>query len=316
MYITAIGHYLPSYRLANDYFLNINGLTDEWIYERTGIKTRTRADGEDNTNTMGIKAVRNMQERYKLDLSDVDLIIGATYTPVDTVATLAHVVQREFNIQNAKALSVSTACSSFMNSIEIAHSFFISGKASKAIVLDSEHNSFYGDENDPKAGHLWGDGAAATLLCKEKMGEDNPEIIDIDTQGLAHIGKGPEAVYLRPAGEGLVMPDGRDVFIHACTFMAKELVDMSERNKIKLEDIDYFVPHQANVRIINHIANELNIPREKVITHIEEHGNTGSASTLIGLSMAREMNQIRKNSLMAFTVFGGGYSSGSMLLKF
>jgi len=98
--------------------------------------------------------------------------------------------------------------------------------------------------------------------------------------------------------------------------MAKELLDMTERNSIELEDIDYFVPHQANVRIINHIASELKIPREKVITHIEEHGNTGSASTLIGLSMAREMNHIRKNSLMAFTVFGGGYSSGSMLLKF
>ena len=316
MYITAIGHYLPGYRVPNEYFLKINGLTDEWIYERTGIKTRTRAKSEDNTNTMGIKAVRNMQERYKLDLSDVDLIIGATYTPVDTVATLAHVIQKEFNIQNAKGMSVTTACSLFLNAIEIAHAFFVSGKATKAIVLDSEHNSYYGNETDPKAGHLWGDGAAATLVCKEKSAEDNPEIIDIRTSGLAHVGKGPEAVYLRPADEGLVMPDGRDVFIHACTYMAKELVEISKANNISLDDLDYVVPHQANVRIINHIAKELNIPEEKVITHIEEHGNTGSASTLIGLSMAREMNQIRKGSLMAFTVFGGGYSAGSMLLRF
>ncbi|MEE4115559.1 MAG: ketoacyl-ACP synthase III [Marinilabiliaceae bacterium] len=316
MYITAIGHYLPDYRVPNDYFLNINGLTDDWIYERTGIKTRTRANGEDNTNTMGIKAVQNMKDRYKLDLSDVDLIIGATYTPVDTVATLAHVIQKEFDIRNARVLSVSTACSSFLNAIEIARSFFISGIASKAIVLDSEHNSFYGNETDPKAGHLWGDGSAATLICKERTDEDNPEIVDIQTKGLAHVGKGPEAVYLRPADVGLVMPDGRDVFINACTYMASELVEITSRNNLAIEDLDYVVPHQANVRIINHIAKELSIPKEKVITHIEEHGNTGSASTLIGLSMAREMNHIKKGSLMAFTVFGGGYSAGSMLLKF
>lgn len=316
MYISAIGHYLPGYRVPNEYFLKINGLTDEWIYERTGIKTRTRARGNDNTNTMGIKAVRNLKERYGADLSDVDLIVGATYTPVDTVATLAHVVQREFNIRNAKALSVSTACSSFLNAIEIAHSFFISGKATKAIVLDSEHNSFYGNESDPKAGHLWGDGSAATLVTKDRTDASNPEIIDIQTHGLGHIGKGPEAVYLRPADEGLVMPDGRDVFIHACTFMADELKEICEKNNIALGDIDYVVPHQANIRIINHIARELGIPEEKIITHIEEHGNTGSASTLIGLSMARELNLIRKGSLMAFTVFGGGYSSGSMLIRF
>jgi 3-oxoacyl-[acyl-carrier-protein] synthase-3 len=316
MYISAIGHYLPNHRVPNEYFLKINGLTDEWIYERTGIKTRSRAKGSDNTNSMGIKAVQNMVDRYGVDLSDVDLIVGATYTPVDTVATLAHVVQREFDIKNAIVLSVSTACSSFLNAMEIAHSFFISGKASKAIVFDSEHNSFYGNETDPKAGHLWGDGAAATLVCKEKSDPANPKIVDIMTHGLAHIGKGPEAVYLRPADVGLVMPDGRDVFIHACTYMAKELEDIAQKNGISLDDIDYVVPHQANLRIIKHISNELGIPEEKIITHIEEHGNTGSASTLIGLSMARELDLIREGSLMAFTVFGGGYSSGSMLLQF
>jgi len=316
MYITAIGHYLPKYRVANDYFLNINGLTDEWIYERTGIKTRTRANGEDDTNTMGVKAVRNMKERYNLDLSDVDLIIGATYTPVDTVATLAHVVQKEFDIKNAIVLSVSTACSSFLNAIEIAHSFFLSGKATKAIVLDSEHNSRFGSEEDPKAGHLWGDGAAATLICKTFHGRNNPEIVDIQTKGLAHVGKGPEGVYLRPADEGLMMPDGRDVFINACTYMAEELKEITGKNNIDIDELDFVVPHQANVRIINHIAKELNIPKEKLITHIEEHGNTGSASTLIGLSIARQADQIPQGSLMAFTVFGGGYSAGSMLLRF
>lgn len=316
MYISAIGHYVPKHRVPNGYFLKINGLTDEWIYERTGIKTRARAEGEEDTNSMGIKAVQNLVERYSPDLSDVDLIIGATYTPVDTVATLAHVIQREFDIRNAKSLSVTTACSSFLNAIEIAHSFFISGKATKALVLDSEHNSFYGDENDPKTGHLWGDGAAVVLLTKEKGSDNQPRILDINTKGLGHVGKGPEAVYLRPAGEGLVMPDGKDVFIHACTYMASELIELAGNNNITLDEIDYVVPHQANIRIINHIAKALDIDEEKIITHIEEHGNTGSASTLIGLSMAWEVDLIRKGSLMAFTVFGGGYSAGSMLLRF
>ena len=117
MFIDSIGHYVPSDFISNDYFQNINGLSDEWIYTRTGIKTRRKASEKETANSMGVAAVKNCLENFKGDLDKVDLIIGASYTPYDTVGTLAHVIQREFSIKNAKAVFVSSACSSLINAI-------------------------------------------------------------------------------------------------------------------------------------------------------------------------------------------------------
>ncbi len=314
MYINAIGHYLPKEIIPNNYFLKMNGLDDAWITKRTGIKTRVRTSENENTNTMAASAVGVMKENYNCDLSDVDLIVGATYSPYDTVMSLAHNVQRQYNIENAKVVSVSAACSSFINALEVAEGYFASGKATKAIVVVSEHNSAYSNDICSKSGHLWGDGAACVLLSSEKVGEKDPHIEDIITQGLGHIGQADVSVYLRPAKGKLEMPIGRDVFIYACTYMSKAIEIIAKQNNLPIDDIDYVIPHQANFRIMKNVANSLNIPEEKIIVNVTDLGNTGSASTLIALS--QNYDKMKADDNVVFTVFGGGYSMGGLLLKF
>lgn len=314
MFIDAIGHYLPEKLVSNDYFLNVNGLTDEWIYTRTGIKTRTKASEKETTNSMGIKAVNAAIDKLPYSIKDIDLIIGASYTPYDTVGTLAHTIQREFNIENAKSVYISSACSSVINALEIVEGYFASGKSEHALVVASEQNSLYSDDTNEKSGHLWGDGAACLFISKTPMNEGQASIKDIYTQGLGHIGRGVEGVFLHPTNGGLLMPYGKDVFVHACNYMIDALEIVLKRNEMDVNELDYIIPHQANIRIIDHIAKSLEISNDKMLTNIEELGNTGCASTLITLS--QNMDKMKPGTKVGVTVFGGGYSCGSLLVQF
>ncbi|OPY79352.1 MAG: 3-oxoacyl-(acyl-carrier-protein) synthase 3 [Syntrophorhabdus sp. PtaU1.Bin153] len=313
MYINTASHYLPELIIPNQYYTTLNGLTDEWIYRRSGIRNRTKASASENTNTMGIEAVRAAIQGLPYPVREVDLIVGATYTPYDTVGTLAHAVQSHFDIRGARAVSVSSACSSFINAVEIVEGYFATNKATKAIVVASEHNSAYSDDKDEQSGHLWGDAAGAVFISKERLSAGDIEILDVNTSGLAHIGKGVEGVYLRPNGGGLRMPYGRDVFVYASKYMASEVVDILKKNGFTADDVDYLIPHQANSRIIDNVAESLGLRNGQLITNIEETGNTGCASTLIAFS--QNWNRFQKDQLIVFTVFGGGYSSGAMLMR-
>ena len=313
MYINATSHYLPEMIIPNQYYTRLNGLTDEWIFQRSGIRNRLKAGSEENTNTMSIEAVKLAVHKLPYPITDVDLVVGATYTPYDTVGTLAHAVQAHFRIPKARVVSISSACSSFLNAMEIVEGYFDTNKATKAIVVASEHNTAYSDDMDEQSGHLWGDGAGAAFVSKERISDDDMEVLDLSTSALAHIGKGTGGVYLRPAHDGLRMPYGRDIFVHASKYMVSEVRGILERNNLKPADIGHLVPHQANSRIINNVAEALDLRSEQLIMNIEDTGNTGCASTVIALSQHWEA--FRKNELIAVTVFGGGYSSGAMLLR-
>lgn len=313
MYIHCIGHYVPVDVVNNEYFSRMNGMTEEDIFKKSGIRERRKAAEQENTNTMAIAAVENMVKTMKIPLSEIDLIVAATYTPWDTVVTPAHAIQRKYRIRKARAFFVSSACSSFVSAVEIVEGYFNSGKANKALVVVSEHNTAFNDENNKLSGFLWGDGAAAMIISRERLTEQDAEIIDITAEGLAHISKGPEAVYCRINGEKIQMPDGKDVFVNASKYMTKDTIDILERNNYGLENLDYFIPHQANIRIINKVRSDLNMLNGKLLTNIEYLGNTGCAGCAIGLS--ENWNKFRKGDLIAISVFGGGYSSGSMLIR-
>lgn len=141
LYINKISHYVPEEIVPNSYFKDINGLDDEWIFSRTGIKSRRKAGKDENTNTMAIKAVDKAVNDLPYPIETADLIVAATYSPYDTVATIAHMVQRRYHIENAKCVSVSSACSSFINAMEVVEGYFATGKAHRAIVIASEHNT-------------------------------------------------------------------------------------------------------------------------------------------------------------------------------
>lgn len=313
MYINSTGYYIPETRVANEHFLNVNGLTSDWIVQRTGIHTRSKATGAECCDYMGLKAVENALEGLPYDVRDVDLIVGAYYSVYDSVATLAHVVQREYEIAGAKAVYVSAACSSFINGLEVIEGYFASGKATKALLVCSEHNTYYSNEDDPKSGHLWGDAAVAYFVSKERMSPDDIKITDVYTEGLGHVGKGPAGVKLRPHEDGITMPDGRDVFIHACRYMIHAIDNAVKGAGMTRNDIDKIICHQANKRIVAQVAHQLERPMEDFINNIEELGNTGSASA--PLVLAQKRGELAKGMKVAVTVFGGGYSCGCFLAE-
>lgn len=314
MYINATGYYIPTERVDNAHFLPINGLTDEWIVKRTGIHTRSRAAADENQNSMAIAAVRDALKNLPYDIKDVDLIVSAAYSAYDTVATVAHETQKEFDIDGAKALYVSSACSSFVNGLEVVEGYFAMGKAKRALLICSEHNTYYANETDVKCGHLWGDAAVAFFLSVEPCGEDEPEIKAIYTSGLGNVSKGPEGVKLRPKEDGITMPDGRDVFIHACRYMINALDEAGKMaGGIKTPELDYIICHQANLRIVANVAHQLELPDERFLNNIGELGNTGSAGA--PLVFAQHRADFRKGQTVGVTVFGGGYSCGAFIAK-
>lgn len=313
MYINSIGSYVPEGRVHNDYFKDVNGLTNDWIIQRTGIVTRSKAAEGENTDSMGLAAVQNALTHLPYPITEVDLIVAASYSVYDTVATVAHVVQQRFKVSGAKALYLSAACSSFINGMEVIEGYFASGKASKALLVCSEHNTYYSNESDPKCGHLWGDGAVAYFVSKERVSPDDIEVLDIYTMGLGDIGKGPGGVKLRPKEDGITMPDGRDVFIHACKYMVSSLNKGLENTGLSVDDLKHIICHQANKRIVVQVAHQLDQEFSKFLNNIEELGNTGSASA--PLVFAQNRDKFTKGDIVALIVFGGGYSCGSMILK-
>lgn len=310
MFIHQVAHYLPSHRINNAHFEAINGLTSDWITERTGMYERRRAAEDENTNTMAIAVTKLLQD--KVDLSDVDLIIAGSYTFYDMIVTPAHAVQRYLQLDGIPVVGITSACSSYLNAAEIVQGYFALGKSTKALVILSEQNSLYHNESDPKAGHLWGDGAAAILFTKEKLSDRALRVEDISTAGAANVSKGTEGVMLKPAHGGIDMPFGKDVFINACTYMASQTRLILERNGKTLDNLSYLVPHQANLRISKNVIQSLGLPEERVFSNVQYLGNTGSAGCAIALS--EHWEEYKSGDVLVVVVFGGGYSYGAMLL--
>ena len=313
MYINAIGYYIPEGRVDNEYFLNINGLTSEWIEQRTGIRTRSRVSEGENVDSMAQEAIDSIIDRLPYDIKDVDLIVAASYSVYDTVATTAHIVQRNYGIEGAKAVYASSACSSFINGMEIIEGYFASGKCKKAMLICAEQNSYYSNDSDPKSGHLWGDAAVVYFVSKDRVSDSDIKIEEIYTEGLGHLGKGPDGVKLRPKVDGITMPDGRDVFMYACKYMIHALEKAMANNGSTVEDMKYLITHQANKRIVAQVAHRLGMPMERFLNNIEELGNTGSASA--PLVFAQNLDKFEKGDKTALVVFGGGYSCGCLILK-
>ncbi|MDR1415548.1 MAG: ketoacyl-ACP synthase III [Odoribacteraceae bacterium] len=314
MYINGIAHHVPGERVPNSYFKAVNGLEDEWIFSRTGIKTRSKAGASENTNTMALEAAKRLQERLPYPLATVDLIVTGTYSPFDTVATASHVAQRYFRAGEARCLTVSSACSSLINALEIAECYFAAGKATRALVMASEHNTAYCRESCPQSGHLWGDGAIAIAISDRPAGDGNARLSSIYTRGLGHVGKADTAVHLRPQHGGIAMPEGRDVFLNACHYMIDALDRVAAARGKTIADLAFIAPHQANMRIINAIAKQIDFPVDRVLANIETLGNTGCPSC--GIALSQNLHRVKGGDLVGLTVFGGGYSCGAALLEF
>jgi len=259
------------------------------------------------------EAVKKALPYLPYNICDIDLIIFASYTPSDTIATTGHYIQREYNITNAKVFYISSACSSAINAMEIIRAFFTTELASKALLICADRNSSYSDDSDCMSGHLWGDGATAYFFSSNTHSGKEPQVIDIITQGLGHIGRGLQGVFLEPNNGGLKMPNGKDVFMQACTYIAQNTKDILDWSGYTLDDLTLFIGHQANMRILKNVVNQLGITEDKLLSNIEDLGNTGSASTL--LVFAQNQANFLPGDLICLSVFGGGYSAGACLIK-
>jgi len=296
----------------NEYFSKLTGRPTEWFEQRTGIRQRHRAAADENTNTMAISAVQNLLTTAPDALADVDLIVGASYTPWDTIGTIAHVLQRQFAIHRAKAIFISTACSSFIDAIELVAACLKSGRAKKALVVAAEHNSLYSSDADEKSGHLWGDGAAAVVIGSAPIGQAM-NIVDVGAYGLADLGHGPDGIQMTPQAGGLVMRYGKDIFMHACREMVAATRWILERNRVSLSDLRLVVPHQANQRIIKCVVEHLGLSDDRVAMIIGETGNTGCAS--VAITYHRFWQSVAPGEFALLVTFGGGYSAGAALLN-
>lgn len=311
MYLNATGYYVPEGRVDNNYFATLLNVDEEWLRARTGIETRARASETETLDYMSIMAVENGLQNLPYDYRDIDLIIFASYTHSDLVGTTGHIIQREFEMHKAKVFALSAGCSSAINAMEIIRSFLKSRTISKALLVCADRNSTYLNESDDQSGHLWGDAAVAFFFSDEKYASREAKLIDVTTQGLGQIGNGPQAVSLNPKNGGLVMPSGRDVFVQACIHLCDSTRNIMTHNGYTVEDLDFFIGHQANRRILTRVRKELNIEYEKVLTNLTHYGNTGCASA--PLVFAEHYDKFQVGDLICMSVFGGGYSMGSSL---
>lgn len=319
--ITAVGHYLPENRLTNEDLEQMVDTNDEWIRTRTGIKERRILKDEDKaTAFMGTKAAEEALEQRGISADEIDLIILATVTPDYLFPATACLIQKSLGAENAYGFDLSAACSGFLYALTTGANMVESGRAQKVLVIGADKMSSIIDYTDRSTCILFGDGAGAVLL---EASEDETGIIDYihKTEGDTDL-----ALY-QPAGGSLnpssketvsdrlhfVKQDGRTVFKKATVGMADVSAEIMKRNDLTADDIAWLVPHQANLRIIDATANRMGLDNEKVMVNIDEYGNTTAAT--IPLCLYDWKNELEHGDNLILASFGGGYTWGSIYLK-
>ena len=320
--ISALGTYLPPRVLTNADLEKMVDTTDEWILERVGIRERHIADKGVAASDMAVAAVKNLLESHPFDLQEVDLIVVGTVTPDMMYPSTACLVQHKLGIQNTWGFDVSAGCSGFLYALNAGVKFVESGQYKKVLVIGSDKNSAMTDYTDRAVCIIFGDGAGAVLL---ERSQDGDGIID----HVAQIeGSGGQYLYM-PGGGSLnpsthdtvdqklhyIHQDGKSVFKYAVKKMAEMTERVLEKNKLTGQDIDCFIAHQANRRIITATADRLGMPLEKVIINIDRYGNTTAGTIPIAMQTAIEEGKLKKGDMVLIAAVGAGFTSGATLLR-
>lgn len=319
--ITAVGSYVPDFVMTNKILETLVDTNDEWITTRTGIKERRILKGEGlGTSYLAIKAAEQLLEKRKLDPKEIELVIVATATPDMMVAATAAYVASEIGATNAFAYDLQAACSSFLYGMSTAASYIESGRYKKVLLIGADKMSSIIDYTDRTTCIIFGDGAGAALF------EPNNEGLGLQDEYLRSDGVGRNFLKmdaggsLLPASEETVKnrqhfiyQDGKSVFKFAVTNMADSAAKIMERNNLSHEDVDWLIPHQANKRIIDATSNRMGLDDSKVMMNIQRYGNTTSAT--LPLLLSDYESQLKKGDNLVFAAFGGGFTWGSIYLK-
>jgi len=317
--ILGCGSYLPDTVLTNDDLANIVDTSDEWIYERTGIRERHIAGEGELTSDLGTAAALQALERAELDPGDIDLIILATSTPDNTFPATAVTIQANLGIHHGAAFDLQAVCSGFVFALATADNFLKAGQFKRALVIGAETFSRLLDWEDRSTCVLFGDGAGAVVVEAQKM---NGAALDrgILKSELRSDGRYREKLYVDggPSSTGTVghlRMHGREVFRHAVTNIAEIIQETLAGTNYTTKDIDWFVPHQANKRILDGTARKIGLPPEKVVMTVEKHANTSAASIPLALNTALEDGRIQEGHLVLMEAMGGGFTWGAVLVR-
>lgn len=319
--ITAVGSYVPDDVLTNKMLEQMVETNDEWITSRTGIKERRILKGEKRgASFMGIKAAENLIEKANIDPTEIDMVIFASVTPDLPVAASGVFLASQIGAVNAFAYDLQAACSGFLYGMSTASSYIESGKYKKILLVGSDKMSSIIDYTDRATCIIFGDGAGAVLF------EPNTEGLGLQDEYLRSDGIGRDFLKIDAGGSLLptseetvakrqhyVYQDGKTVFKYAVTKMADVSEKIMLQNNLRHDDVDWLVAHQANKRIIDATANRMNLEPEKVLMNIERYGNTTSAT--LPLLLADYEKKLKKGDNVIFASFGGGFTWGSIYLK-
>lgn len=307
--LISIAAYAPHKILTNFDLEKIVETSDEWIVKRTGISQRRIAQDED-TSDLGTKAAQIALERANLTAKDIDAVICATISPDHfCMPSTACKIAKNLGINAITAFDISAACTGFIYLLELAKSLIESGSKKNVLIIGAEKLSKIVDWTDRTTCILFGDGAGAAVVS---AAEEN-EIIDVHTAADGNYAN----LLITPGGEEkFIKMSGNEVFKIAVQTLTKDVVDILEKNQISSDKIDLFIPHQANLRIIEAVKQRLNFTNEQCVVTVGKYGNTSSASIPMAMNDAYEEGRLKKGDLLLLDAFGGGFTWGSALLKF
>ncbi|WP_338109929.1 beta-ketoacyl-ACP synthase III [Roseibium polysiphoniae] len=317
--VLGTGSYLPAKCLTNDDLAKTVDTSDEWIVQRTGIKQRHIAAEGEVTSDLAFNAATAALESAGVDAQDIDLIILATATPDNTFPASAVTVQHRLGIHHGFAFDVHAVCSGFVYALATADAYLRTGMAKRALVIGAETFSRILDWEDRTTCVLFGDGAGAVVL-EAREGEGTIADRGILTSHLRSDGQHKEKLYVDggPSATqttGHLRMEGREVFKHAVGMITDVIEDAYKATGLSSEDLTWFIPHQANKRIIDASAKKLGIAPEKVVTTVQLHGNTSAASIPLALDTAVRDGRVKEGDIILLEAMGGGFTWGSALLR-
>ncbi|MEN8177637.1 MAG: beta-ketoacyl-ACP synthase III [Pseudomonadota bacterium] len=317
--ITGTGSYLPEKILTNRDLEKIVDTTDQWIFERTGIRKRHIAADDEYTCDLAEKAARNAIEMAGVSTDQIDLIVVATTTPDQVFPSTACLLQARLGIHGPAAFDIQAVCTGFVYAMGVADKFIKSGSAKCALVIGAETLSRIVDWKDRNTCVLFGDGAGAVILeASEEPGIISTHLhADGAFESLLRVPTGVSRGYsLLQEGGAYMEMRGNEVFKMAVTTLGRIVDETLQANGMQKSDVDWLIPHQANIRIINATAKKLRTPMDHVVVTVGEHGNTSAASVPLAFDTAVRDGRIKRGETLLMEAFGGGFTWGSVLVNF
>ena len=314
--VKGVGASLPKKIVTNKDLTMMVDTSEEWIEERTGIKERRIASEGETTSSLGAEAAQKAINNSGLENSDIDLIILATSTPDNTFPASATAIQSSLGIRKGYAYDMQAVCSGFIFAIEAADNAIKVGNAKNALVIGSETFSRIIDWDDRGTCVLFGDGAGAIVLSASGDASNRGVLSNhLHSDGrygdLLYVDGGPST----SSQVGFLRMDGKGVFKHAVHNLSSAIIEAIEYNNLNINDIDWFVPHQANKRILEAVSKKVGLSKDKVIITVDKHANTSAASIPLALYDAVKEGKIKKGDLVLLEAMGGGFSWGSTLIR-